>query len=74
MAMKNRIKSTASEVEIATIGLDEGLRALNALAKQRGSSGVNGETLAACVELMTSSMLANVRTLYNIADGEPSHG
>ena len=73
MAVKNRSKSTAREVEIASTGLDEGLRALNALAKQHGS-GLDGETLAVCVERMTSSMLANVRTLYNIADGEPSHG
>ena len=62
-------KSLARDVEMAGIALDQGLRALNELAKQRGSSGVSGETLAICVEQVTNAMRVHVGTLYDIADG-----
>ncbi|MBI3528207.1 MAG: hypothetical protein HY067_09575 [Betaproteobacteria bacterium] len=73
MATKNRIKSGLREVEIASMKLDQGLRALNALAKQH-ENGVDGETLSICVEQMTDSMLETVLTLSKIANRELHHG
>ena len=60
------------QIELEAIKIDQGLRALLALAQQH-ENGVTGETLSVCCEQMASTMLTNVRALFNIADGE-AHG
>jgi hypothetical protein len=72
---KRSTSSRREQIELATMKLDQGLRALQALAQEYDEhGGVNGSTLSACCDQMAGAMLENVRALYDAADGQARHG